>query len=151
MNKIIIELEVKNIRVFYEEELELPTINPANPFTVMESKQFSFGGFAWRLVISPNGYDDNTRGDILVRLQVMIELLASNFIFFKCATSKQMARCKTRFYLNDIHSSEIFENIFPGLLKSSNFSVGSKSTDVSAMIWFYLSKRNIRNILCSTL
>ena len=73
MNKIIIELEVKNIRVFYEEELELPAINPANPFTVMESKQFSFGGFAWRLVISPNGYDDNTRGDILVRLQVIID------------------------------------------------------------------------------
>lgn len=130
MNKIIIELEVKNIRVFYEEELELPTINPANPFTVMESKQFSFGGFAWRLVISPNGYDDNTRGDILVRLQVMIELLASNFIFFKCATSKQMARCKTRFYLNDIHSSEIFENIFPGSLESPKFTVGSKTTDV---------------------
>ena len=70
MNKIIIDLEVKNVRVFYEEELELPAINPANPFIVMESKQFSFGGFAWRLVISPNGNDDNSRGDILVRLQV---------------------------------------------------------------------------------
>ena len=40
------------------------------------------GGFAWRLVINPNGEDDITRGLISVRLQ--------------CATSAQMARCKTR-------------------------------------------------------
>ena len=46
-----------------------------------------------------NFSDDNSRGKILVRLQ--------------CTTARQMARCKTRFYLNDIHSSQIFENIFP--------------------------------------
>ena len=70
---------------------------------------------------------------------------------FKCATSKQMARCKTRFYLNDIHSSEIFENIFPGSSELPNYSVDSKTSDVlSIIISFYLSKRNIRNILCST-
>ena len=70
MNKILIELEIKNVRIFYEEEIQLPLINPANPFTVMESNQFSLGGFAWRLVISPNGRDEDTRGQILVRLQV---------------------------------------------------------------------------------
>ena len=86
MNKLIIELEVKNIRVFYEEELELPAINPANPFTVMESQQFSFGGFAWRLVISPNGYDDNTRGDILVRLQVNIIIFIETLKSLKIKT-----------------------------------------------------------------
>jgi len=74
MNKILIELEIKNVRIFYEEEIQLPLINPSNPFIIMESNQFSLGGFAWRLVISPNGRDEETRGQILVRLQVMIEL-----------------------------------------------------------------------------
>ena len=55
--------------LFYEEELTLPSINPQNPFTVMEGRQFTIGGFAWRFVIYPNGEDDITRGLISVRLQ----------------------------------------------------------------------------------
>lgn len=85
--------------LFYEEELTLPGVNPSNPFTVMEGRQFTIGGFAWRLVIYPNGEDDVTRGLISIRLQ--------------CATSKQMARCRTKFYLNDIHTSDVFDNTFP--------------------------------------
>ena len=49
VNKILIELEIKNVRIFYEEEVQLPPVNPSNPFTIMESNQFSLGGFAWRL------------------------------------------------------------------------------------------------------
>ena len=53
---------------------------------------------------------------------MLISVNNLTILSFKCATSKQMARCKTRFYLNDIHSSEIFENIFPGKLKNLPFS-----------------------------
>ena len=38
MNKILIELEIKNVRVFYEEKIQLPAINPADPFNIIGSR-----------------------------------------------------------------------------------------------------------------
>ena len=65
MNKILIELEIKNVKVFYTEKIDLPAINPGNPFTTMSGTQFTVGGFAWRFLIHPNGESDETRGQIL--------------------------------------------------------------------------------------
>ena len=44
VNKIQVELELKNVKLFYEEEIPLPSINPQNPFTVLEGRQFTI---AW--------------------------------------------------------------------------------------------------------
>ena len=99
INKLEIQLEIKQIRIFYEEELTLPGIDPTNPFTVIECNQFTVGGFAWRLVVYPNGEDMENRGKILVRLQ--------------CATGRQLSRCRTKIYLNEVYQSDEVESIFP--------------------------------------
>lgn len=70
MNKILIELEIKNVRVFYEEQIQLPAINPSDPFNIVEGTQFSLAAFAWRLIIAPNG-----QGNCTFCLRMMLNII----------------------------------------------------------------------------
>ncbi|XP_074646612.1 uncharacterized protein LOC141902682 [Tubulanus polymorphus] len=72
-DKIIIELEMRNIRTSFEQILQLPRDirdqqNVANNFQKFETSYFAFGGFDWGLSIFPNGDCSRNEGRPMVHL-----------------------------------------------------------------------------------
>lgn len=51
-NKVLIDLECKNFKTSFEEEIVLPTVTSEMPFPVIHTSPFSVGGFAWQVRIN---------------------------------------------------------------------------------------------------
>nr|XP_039274346.1 uncharacterized protein LOC120348292 [Styela clava] len=98
-NKVLIDLECKNFKTLFEEEIMLPSITNEMPYPVIHTSPFSVGGFAWQIRIFPNGPDNESEGNVA--------------LFLHCTTSNHLAKVKTRFLIHGQPSPSVYEHTFP--------------------------------------
>ena len=98
-HKILLQVEIKEVITKSEQVVSIPEISAEYAHPSVQTRPISYAGFAWQIRAFPNGYDEVSKGRLILQLF--------------CTTSSHLAKCKLQFIVNDKISSPVFSHTFP--------------------------------------